>query len=87
MYDIHMVVYGHVENGAIVPDTGITWPDGARATITLCAAPVASIDRMSASEQRRYLDALGGIDAIEDENPGDDTGGTDHERILHGKTT
>lgn len=80
------MIHGHVQNGAIVPDMGISWPDGTEVIISLRATPQAPNDRMTQQERNQYLAALARIDAVANESPGDAFRGADHDRALYGET-
>jgi hypothetical protein len=68
----------------IVPHDAVSLPDGTAVTITVEAKLQGSSDAMSEEAQRRYLAALARIDAVANENPGDDFSGADHDRELYG---
>jgi predicted DNA-binding antitoxin AbrB/MazE fold protein len=80
-----MEINGHYENGVIIPDNDISWPDGTKVTISVRAANARNDrDKMSDEERHRYLEALARIDAVPDENPSDTFSGADHDRALYG---
>lgn len=78
-----MEIHGHFEHGVIVPHDTLSLPDGTRVTIVVPSTPEISSPEMSAEAHARYLAALARIDALPNENPGDDFSGTDHDRILY----
>ena len=80
----YMVLQGHVENGVIIPDEGISLPDGTEVVITLRDNQTKHSDAMSEMERKHYLAALDRIDAVANENPGDSFSGVDHDRVLYG---
>jgi hypothetical protein len=82
-----MVFHGHIQNGVVIPHDNLSLPDGTEVTITVCTGPPAEGAAMSADEKSRYLDALARIDAVGNENPGDEFRGADHDRAVYGEGT
>ena len=80
-----MEISGHYQNGVVIPDSGISLPDGTKVIISVCATDARpKRDKMTDEELRRYREALARIDAVPDENPGDTFSGADHDRALYG---
>ena len=79
-----MEITGHYHNGIIVPEDGISRPDGTEVTILLRTGSQARNDQMSEVERDRYLAALTRIDAVPNESPNDNFSGADHDRVLYG---
>jgi len=79
-----MEIVGHYQNGMIIPENGISLPDGTQVTITVRTAIPKRDDAMSDEERQRYLAALARIDAVPNENPGDTFNAADHDRVLYG---
>jgi len=79
-----MEIQGHYENGVIVPHNGVKLPDGTPVTITVGAVSGSQGERMSDEVHGRYLAALARIDAVANENPGDNFTGADHDLELYG---
>lgn len=79
-----MQVQGHVQNGLAVPDGAVALPEGAEVLIVVTSRPVAASETMSAEELSRYRDALAGLKAVPNENPGDSFSGADHDQELYG---
>lgn len=80
-----MVFQGHIENGVVIPHGAFPLPDGTQVTITVREASGAPKDSMTDPDRQRYLAALAKIDALANENPGDDASGADHDRFLYGE--
>jgi hypothetical protein len=80
-----MVFQGHIENGVVVPHGAFSLPDGTQVTITVREANGAPKESMSDPERKRYLAALAKIDALANENPGDEASGAEHDRYLYGE--
>ena len=80
-----MEISGHIQNGHIVPERPLGLPDGSRVTIVVPVTQEPSPPAMSADQQTRYLNALARIDALENENPGDDFSGSEHDQALYGE--
>jgi hypothetical protein len=78
-----MVIHGHIKNGTIVPEAGISLPDGTEVTIVVREPAPAGGDGMSPEQRGKYLAALASIDAVPNENPGDHFRGADHDRALY----
>lgn len=80
-----MEVQGHFHNGMIVPNNGLTLPDGTEVTITVRTEENPNAGpAMTDEERNRYLAALARLDTVENENPGDAFSGADHDRELYG---
>jgi predicted DNA-binding antitoxin AbrB/MazE fold protein len=79
-----MEIQGHYEDGVIIPDDGISLPDGTLVTITVRLLHATDEDKMSDEQRKRYLAALSRIDAVPNENPNDTFSGADHDRVLYG---
>ena len=79
-----MEIQGYVHNGMIIPQDGISLPDGTAVTITVRIDPRASGKAMTAEQRECYLAALARIDAVPNENPDDTASGADHDRVLYG---
>jgi hypothetical protein len=80
-----MEVQGHIQNGLVVPDGAIALPEGAKVTIVVSEGALSQPDVMTAEELARYRRALSEIDAVPNENPGDDFRGADHDQVLYGR--
>ena len=78
-----MEIHGHFEHGVIVPHDALSLPEGTDVTIIVPPTSPASSNEMSAEARAQYLAALSQIDAVPNENPGDDFCGADHDRILY----
>jgi hypothetical protein len=78
-----MEIQGHIQNGVAVPDGGLSLPEGAKVVILIPSAETGG-EIMSAEAKTRYLDALARIDAVANENPGDNFSGADHDQALYG---
>lgn len=79
-----MEIQGHFQNGMIVPNNGLSLPDGTEVKI-IVSEPAESRSNVMTDEQlRRYHDALARIDAVPDENPSDTFSGADHDQVLYG---
>jgi hypothetical protein len=78
-----MEIQGHIQNGVAVPDGGLPLPEGAKVVIVIPSAATGG-DVMSAEAKARYLEALARIDAVANENPGDNFSGADHDQVLYG---
>jgi hypothetical protein len=74
-----MEVQGFIQNGLVVPDSSIALPEGAKVTIVVGEGATSPPDVMSADELARYRRALAEIDAVPNENPGDNFKGADHD--------
>jgi hypothetical protein len=79
-----MEISGHIQNGHVVPERPLGLPDGSTVTIVVPAAQGGGPSAMSADQQSRYLNALAHIDALENEQPGDNFSGADHDQALYG---
>lgn len=79
-----MEIQGHYQDGLIIPEDGVSLPDGTLVTITVRTAPNSSGHTMSADERNRYFAALARLDTMANENPGDEFSGADHDRVLYG---
>jgi hypothetical protein len=79
-----MKIQGHYQNGMIVPHEELSLPDGTPVTIAIPTIRTTNSKTMSDEQRARYLAALARIDAVPDENPGDDFSGADHDRVLYG---
>lgn len=75
--------HGQFDHGVIVPHDALALPDGTRVTIIVPSTSAASSNEMSAEAHAQYLAALARVDAVPNENPGDDFSGADHDRILY----
>ena len=80
-----MQVHGHIQNGLVVPDSSIALPEGAKVTIVVSEGATSLPEVMTAEELARYHRALAEIDAVPNENPGDDFRGADHDQVLYGR--
>jgi hypothetical protein len=80
-----MQVHGHIQNGLVVPDGSIALPEGARVTIVVNEDATSQRDVMTAEELARYRRALTDIDAVPNENLGDNFSGGDHDQVLYGR--
>jgi predicted DNA-binding antitoxin AbrB/MazE fold protein len=80
-----MEIQGHYQNGLIVPHNSPSLPDGTEVTIVVRDTAPPRADVMTEEQLRRYHEALSRIDAIPDENPGDNFSGADHDRVLYGE--
>ena len=79
-----MEIQGHYQNGLIVPHDSPSLPDGTEVTIVVRDPAQPRADVMTEEQLRRYHEALARIDAVPDENPGDNFSGADHDRVLYG---
>ena len=77
-----MEIQGHIQNGAAVPDDFVALPEGAKVTIVVSGGSVTPAGAMTADELARYRHALAEIDALPNENPGDDFSGANHDHVL-----
>lgn len=82
-YNYNMEIHGHIQNGAAVPDELVNLPEGANVTIVMSKCDLAA-DVMSADEAERYRRALAELDAVANENPGDEFSGAKHDQALYG---
>lgn len=80
-----MVINGRVHNGVIAIGNDVSLPEGTEVVVVLPNQPAASGERMSEEERVRIRDTMDRIAALPDENPGDDAGGADHDRVLYGE--
>lgn len=78
-----MVIHGRVEKGLIVPETGISLPDGTEVTIIVRPPAGSEAARMLPDEHARYLAGLASIDALPNESPGDRFRGADHDAAIY----
>jgi hypothetical protein len=88
-----MIIHGHITNGQIVPDGGACLPDGAKVTIIVSDNPtngsstsskIETKDAGVPGDRRRQLAALAHIDALANENSGDNFRSADHDLALYG---
>lgn len=80
-----MVVQGYVQNGVIVPGQNLSLPDGTEVTILVRSTSPQANGVMNPEQRVKYLEALKRIDAIPNENPGDNFSGADHDKALYGE--
>lgn len=79
-----MEIQGYFHNGTIVPHDDLALPEGTEVTITVRNQGMANSSRMSDEQRAKYLMALARLDSMENENPGDQFSGADHDRELYG---
>jgi hypothetical protein len=82
-YNYRMVFQGHIENGVVIPDGEFPLPNGTQVTIMVREPIAAAKEAMSEADRQRYLVALAQIDAVANENPGDEASGAEHDRYLY----
>lgn len=79
-----MIVHGRVKQGVVVLEAGVSLPEGERVLVTVAAAS-AEQGAMTDEERSRYREVLARLDALPNENPGDDFRGADHDQALYGE--
>jgi hypothetical protein len=83
-----MTLRGTIQNGIIVLDSPSGLPNGTPVTVMVeqkVATAPAQQSQLSDEEYRRIKAIFDEINAIPDENPGDNFSGRDHDKVLYGE--
>lgn len=79
-----MTVRGRVQDGTVVIEDSVRLPEGAEVSVTVCEPVPHANTKLTPEQKKRMQEALARIQAIPNENPGDNFSGADHDRVLYG---